>query len=232
MKVFPVVHIRQPELAIKQAQLALELGADGVYLIDHSADTVALFDTFNGVSQDNPKAYIGVNLLGFRPLAACNIIEKEFQNGKLRRIPDGLWADNALDENSHGETKIYKQNTEDLRGMRYLGGVAFKYTPDFTDDPERAYQKVVQARDRVDIVITSGEKTGIAPSVAKIKSMKQAVGATGTLAVASGISLENLGEYAGIVDEVLVASSVETIPYSGIFHKAGLQAFITKAHDI
>lgn len=232
MKVFPVVHIKQPEVAIGQAHLALELGADGVYLIDHSADTVALFYTFNGVSQDNPKAYVGVNLLGFRPVAACAVIEEAFQNEKLRRIPDGLWADDALDENRRGETKMYKQNTDDLKGMRYLGGVAFKYTPEFTDDPDQAYREVIQLRGRVDVVITSGEKTGVAPSVAKIRSMKQAVGESGTLAVASGISLENLGDYAGIIDEVLVASSVETAPYSGTFNETVLQAFITKAHDV
>lgn len=35
MRVYPVVHINTPEVAVEQATLAIELGADGVYLIDH-----------------------------------------------------------------------------------------------------------------------------------------------------------------------------------------------------
>jgi phosphoribosylanthranilate isomerase len=54
----------------------------------------------------------------------------------------------------------------------------------------------------------------------------------GTLAVASGLSIENIDDYAGLIDEVLVASSVETKPYSGVFDTAKLKQFIDKAHSL
>jgi len=232
MKVFPVVHINEPSRAIEQSRLALELGADGVYLIDHSSRIETLFDTFNGVVQDNPKAFVGVNLLGLRPLLACQVIERSFLNGDLSRVPDSLWADNAFVENIRGETKKYKEDKAELRNMRYLGGIAFKYTPQFTDDPKLAYEEVIREKDRVDTVITSGEGTGLAPSLAKIKSMKQAVGEGGLLAVASGISIHNIVSYRGLIDEVLLASSVETEPYSGVFNLDKLAAFVTKIRTL
>ncbi len=35
--VFPVVHINDRDIAVEQADLALKLGVDGVYLINHGA---------------------------------------------------------------------------------------------------------------------------------------------------------------------------------------------------
>ena len=60
--------------------------------------------------------------------------------------------------------------------------------------------------------------------------MKHAV--SRDLAVASGISIENIADYQGIVDEVLVSSSVETAPYSGVFDPFRLHAFIRAAHEL
>ncbi len=50
--------------------------------------------------------------------------------------------------------------------------------------------------------------------------------------MASGIGLGNIDDYAGIVDQVLVASSVEPEPYSGIFDATKLAEFIAIANDI
>lgn len=115
--------------------------------------------------------------------------------------------------------------------MRILGGVAFKYTRTFTNNPELAAQEVRTLYGATDVVTTSEEGTGTAPPVAKIQKMKIA-SADKPLAVASGIKLENIGDYENIVDEVLVASSVETSPYSGIFDRDKLKAFIRKAHNL
>jgi predicted TIM-barrel enzyme len=231
MRVYPVVHINNHESAVDQAELALELGADGVYLIDHKAvDDQLLFDVFNDLDAAKPNSYIGMNLLGLSPLNAMKSIEHAIQSGDLSRTPNGLWADDATRESQPGEVMAYKNSHDALHQMRYLGGVAFKYTATFTEDPRLASEQVALLRDRVDVVTTSGMGTGKPPTRAKMAAMKTTVG--DTLAVASGISYENIRDYAGLVDETLVASSVETAPYSGIFDRSKLEAFIAAAHDL
>lgn len=233
MRVYPVVHINNSIEAVNEASHALELGADGVYLIDHSCDVDKVVDTFNQLSSVKSDAFIGVNLLGMGPLAACVAIKDLCDDRNLNRIPDGLWVDDALTEVEAGETLAYKKRIGGMNGMRYLGGISFKYTATFTEDPGLAYQLTIDALERVDTVTTSGAGTGTPPTVEKISAMKHAAGDAGKmLAVASGVSLENIANYKGIIDEVLVASSVETAPYSGVFDTDKLQTFIKVAHNL
>ena len=59
----------------------------------------------------------------------------------------------------------------------------------------------------VDVVTTSGEGTGLAPDISKIRGMKTAI-SRHPLAVASGITPENVEEYLPYVDCFLVATGV------------------------
>lgn len=115
-----------------------------------------------------------------------------------------------------------------LAQSRILGGIAFKCTSTFTDDAEIARRETTALRGAVDVVTTSGSGTGSPPSVDKIRSMKTA--ALKPLAVASGLSPVNVVEYEGLIEEVLVASSIETSPYSGVFDRTLLSRMITECH--
>jgi predicted TIM-barrel enzyme len=81
--------------------------------------------------------------------------------------------------------------------------VAFKY--------QREVEDVVQASrtavDYMDVVTTSGPGTGFAASLDKIRTMKQAIGAF-PLAIASGITPENVTDYLPISDCFLVATGI------------------------
>ena len=59
----------------------------------------------------------------------------------------------------------------------------------------------------MDVVTTSGERTGKPPEVTKISDMKNAIGNT-PLGIASGISIDNISDYIPIADCFLVASSM------------------------
>lgn len=231
MKVYPVVHINSPEVAVEQAELAYDLGADGVFLIDHRPEETPqkTYKVFNALNAADPARYVGVNLLGYTAQQAADELQFALQVQELDRAPDALWNDDVLSEiNPRSFLENLKQRKA-LSNMQYLGGIAFKYTPEYTDDPVMAAIYVKELESSVDVVTTSGAGTGSAPPVAKIAAMKEA--ASKPLAVASGISLENIADYKGIVDQVLVASSVETSPYSGVFDKDKLEAFIAAAHS-
>ncbi len=237
MKVFPVVHINSPEIAVQQTHVAFDHGADGVYLIGHGLSPETVLNTYAQARAEYPTEYIGVNLLG---LNAIRAVEKtaEFANKSGIVAPSGLWTDDARTPEGVPATRAMEiKDTHDaLARMRLLGGVAFKYRPTFTENPEQAAEEVRDLIDAVDVVTTSGAGTGTPPTFAKIAAMKAAAGSK-PLAVASGISLDNMKDYVNkdgspLIDEILVASSVETAPSSGLFDQATLQAFIKQARNL
>jgi len=57
----------------------------------------------------------------------------------------------------------------------------------------------------MDVVCTSGQKTGSAPDINKIRAFREACGDT-CLAVASGITPDNISQYSNMVDIILVAT--------------------------
>lgn len=230
MKVFPVVHVNSPEVAAEQADLAFQLGADGVYLIDHNANIGNLFTAFNKVKNQHRAGFVGLNALGAGGIiSGLNLLDDAFKKGELEYIPDGLWVDRAnLDPEYLDSLSKLRTDHPELGRVKILGGVAFKYTPEYTDEPEAAAAQAKKAGSYIDVITTSGEGTGSPPSVEKIKAMKEST--AGQIAIASGVDAGNIASYAPFTDEVLVASSLETYSYSGIFDPVKLKELIDAAH--
>lgn len=233
-KLYPVVHINSPDIAIEQASLALEAGADGVFLIDHKAtSTQATNEVFNQLHEDHPNAFLGVNFLGFTAVESVIITAQNVRRNWLSRTPDALWVDNLSLASTDGPSDGARYLIDKLpllHSMELFGGVAFKYTDSYTDDPRRAAFETTRSLPCLDVVTTSGPGTGEPPSVAKIAAMKEA--AVGhDLAIASGVDITNIDKYAGLADRYLAASSVETARYSGIFHPVALTELIAAAHE-
>lgn len=234
IEVFPVVHINNPRQATEQATVAFEAGADGVYLIDHqNATPETLMTTFNSVAIEHPDRFIGVNFLQFRsPVKAFGYLQGCLADRDITRYPDGLWVDDA-DYPQQGKEIVREMRTNDheLRRISYLGGVAFKYTLSYTDNPEEAAAEATRLKDYVDVVTTSGRGTGHAPNPEKIARMKEAIEPHQKLAVASGISAENIADYEQSFDQLLVSTSLETRPSSGIFVPERVAELIQLAHQ-
>jgi predicted TIM-barrel enzyme len=126
---------------------------------------------------------------------------------------------------------MFRNETQSVRSVGLMGGVAFKYTLESTDNPERAYAEAAELKNRVDIMVTSGPETGMPPSVPKVARMREAIGEQ-PLVIASGISIENIDKFGPYVDSVLVSTSIETTPQSGIFDDSAMQALIERAHAL
>lgn len=76
----------------------------------------------------------------------------------------------------------------------------------------------------MDVVTTSGPATGQAADIAKIKTMRASLGKT-PLAIASGISPENISLYLGVADCFLVATSL-LIPNTNEFDPYRLESLV------
>jgi predicted TIM-barrel enzyme len=86
----------------------------------------------------------------------------------------------------------------------YFGGVAFKYQRK-VEDLETAARI---ARAYMDVVTTSGPATGEAADIEKIRRMRDGLGPSEALAIASGLTVDNVSEYLPYADVLMVATGV------------------------
>lgn len=192
-----VVHVEGDAQAFRNARLAAQEGADGIFLINHSISPSTLVGVYQAVRERLPGLWVGLNCLSLGRLAV------EF----IPKNTAGLWVDNA-GINEEGALTTGAEAFSALRkkcGWRgiYFGGVAFKYQGSVTDVAKVARLAVPF----VDVITTSGTGTGVAANLTKIRVMKEAVG-NHPLAIASGITPENVGEYMPYADCFLVATGI------------------------
>lgn len=201
--VLPVVHITDKEQAIKNAGIAKEAGSDGIFLISMQGRSHDYLRFIHGIVQEKfPGFWIGVNYLDLR----YDPIEV-FAN--LKPNISGAWLDDArireMGEDQSEASQIAQARKSSGWDGLYFGGVAFKYQERIPESELREIANV--ATKYMDVVTTSGDGTGFAPDVSKIELMKDGVGEH-PLAIASGISPDNVYKYLDIADAFLVATSL------------------------
>lgn len=205
-KIFPksallvVIHVLYPSQVLKNVTIAINEGASGVFLIDHYGVPGRLSLIFDHVREHHDSIWIGLNYLGITPTDAIH---------KIPINASGLWTDDAgvtdcggLDYSIAASNWDLRQKRDDWSGL-YFGGVSFKY-----QKPIRDHRIVAQIScDYMDVITTSGDATGHPPKVEKIIEMRNAV-SDFPLAIASGISADNIGQFLGIADCFLVSTSI------------------------
>ncbi|MGD2153244.1 MAG: BtpA/SgcQ family protein [Gemmatimonadales bacterium] len=196
--VLPVVHVESEHQARRNTDLARRAGADGVFLINHFSDGEDLLAIHRKVSEDHPDWWIGVNCLDLDPPEVFQAVNDRVS---------GIWVDHAgiderEDEQPLADEAAAARERSGWVGL-YFGGVAFKYQRP-VEDLTRAARLAVRY---MDVVTTSGPGTGIAAAREKIAAMKQAVGGF-PLAIASGITPENVSDYLDVADCFLVATGI------------------------
>ena len=121
----------------------------------------------------------------------------------------GIWADNAginEYETNQPAAEQFRQACQDhgWHGL-YFGGVAFKYQRE-VKELEQAGR--IAAR-YIDVVTTSGPGTGKSAPRAKIAALKHGLGES-PLAIASGITPENVTDYLDLATCFLVATGISS----------------------
>lgn len=199
--ILAVIHVIDKNQALQNTHLAFEAGCDGIFLINHDTASVPYFKLLliqREIHANFPDKWIGINCLDLQPAEAIGLVSGEVS---------GIWTDNALID----ERLDVQKEAEDILQSRiengwfglYFGGVAFKYQRPVID-----LEKVtLLAKKYVDVVTTSGPATGKSADIEKIKAMKSALG-NYPLAIASGITPENVTDYLPFTDCFLVATGI------------------------
>lgn len=193
MQVLPVIHHIDRVTSIGQVQLARGAGADGVFLIAHDGNDVEMMHAAWEAKQIFPDFAIGANLLSMSFLEAVEIVA----DAGL----DMLWAD-RMGVSSLGVTKEAYELPRRFPRLSFFASVAFKYQP-MESDPAGAARMAAYANL---IPTTSGPATGVAPELPRVAAMSAA--ASGCLAVASGVNLDNVASFRPYVSHVLVANGI------------------------
>lgn len=204
----PVIHYLGHGLAMQSIDASVRAGADGVLLINQGTfegdEGLALEKLRDEAKRAHPGLWVGVNMLGTAP---------EAWDGY-----DGTWADNAYPRGAD-ERPAYLDAMERWReaenrpGYLYLGGVAFKYQTRVPMD--EITPLAMKASQDMDVIVTSGDRTGSPPTPQKIRAMRKgadfmaSLGSMTPIGIASGISADNVRDYLADAQVFIVASSIE-----------------------
>ncbi len=184
-----VIHVSSDAQAVEQANIAFDNGAGGIFLIDHDRYASDLIETYERVRGEicYENKWVGVNFLDQHPWMA-------FQLASTMVGLDAVWSDGYQGL----EPGVGQKN----RCMTFVGS-AFKYQRHPLDVAEEAKR----VSELCDVVTTSGPGTGMAASIDKIRLMKGALGEK-PLALASGVTVDNVGLFLPYVDCFLVATGI------------------------
>lgn len=215
MNVYPVIDHIDATTTLDQASLAFEAGADGVFLISHNNADNEIIELAKQVKINHKTKKIGLNLLNTDILLAAQIV--------LDSGIDMLWGDRCgvssigLNDTGIRLSQFAKMNPE----IQVFASVAFKYQ-ETEPNPELAALIALSANF---MPTTSGAATGKAPDTLKIKTMSFST--SGVLAIASGMTVDNIKQFSPFVSDILVATGVSTDEYHFDFEL--LSCFISLA---
>ncbi len=198
-KLLPVIHCQTWNQTRENIRRANEAGADGAFLINHKIPHQFLSILAERAVKEFPGFPIGLNYLDLDPILA------------LAAMPDGitaLWTDEPYLTEKPGFPQGQAQMFLDYREARmssvcYYGSVAFKYKPPVVD---LRLMTMIAAK-YMEVVTTSGDATGVAAPISKVRAMKEVLG-NKSLALASGVDSENVRDYLPYVDDFLVATGI------------------------
>ena len=206
--VLAVIHVLDNSQAERNVQIAIAEGAAGVFLINHDFPYSQFLPIITHVRGRFPSVFLGVNFLAVTGLEDFGVL------GGLQREGvqvDAYWADDAcIDELASHQGQVQAlaiaaaREASGWNGL-YLGGTCFKKQREV--QPAHYASAARLATGFMDAVCTSGVATGHAADSGKIATFRQAIGDT-PLALASGITPENVAQYAADVDCFMVATGV------------------------
>lgn len=195
LKILPVIHHVNSELSMSNAAIAFAAGSDGVFVISMDGNDAPLCDAARQIKEKWPDKFVGVNHLTMAPADSMRL--------NLAARLDGTWSDYAMIRG-----KTFDERAAAVRDCRpqehqFFASVAFKYQAKEQAPAEAA----LCALSLGFIPTTSGSATGKAARIEKLQEIRNGIG-DGSLAIASGITPENIETFAPFLTHILVATGV------------------------
>lgn len=203
IEVWPVIHlptfITNPSDVIANVLIAARCSCAGVFLICHGGNNEAVDSMAKTIRESFPTLplKLGANYLGHTtPFALVRSQDHGF---------DATWSDNH-DFQGGTCTLPYDHISRAVRNdsHRLFAGVAFKGQP-YEFNAGKAARAAIEWGA---IPTTSGMATGRAARPQKLAHMRAEIPCNAPLALASGVTPDNVGSYVEHVTHILVASGV------------------------
>lgn len=210
-KVLAVIHSR-PKDALENAKTAMLCGCDGIFFISHGdMRPVELLYLSDSDEFGNPQ---GINFLGFSVIDAMDMA------GTRASM---LWSDYTPVGAERDVLEIARPNMA-FNGL-FFGGVAFKYQP----QPSDLRHAAEDVRGFVDVLTTSGDATGHAPQIEKLAILAEGFG--DKVAVASGVTPDNVAPMLPYVSHILVSTGISSDFYTIDSEKCKKLVDVVKSHS-
>lgn len=204
-EIIPVIHVVNINQVITNVKTCLDCGLNKVFLINHVTNSNHLIECYNDIRKLYPNLWIGLNFLDLD-------ITKSIQ---LDINCNALWCDQGI---SFEQKELRK-----FKG-KLFSGLAFKYQP----QPKDIIEATITSMNTCDVPTTSGSGTGKETSLEKVKQIRSIL-VDYPMAIASGVNENNILNYKGIVNCILVASSITS--KSEIIDKDKLMSLINKLNE-
>jgi len=204
--ILPVIHALSYQQTAYNVGVAMRVGAQGVFLINHDFEFEEMIPIIREIRIRFQWLWLGVSFPGVTGKDAFPILgDLEKQGLHI----DAYWAANArIDETSDKQTQAdeIKQLRDNCgwSGM-YFGGTAFKMQREV--DAKDYKKSASLACQYMDVVTTSGVATKEAADFGKIQAFRDACN-DHPLAVAAGITPDNVAHYAPLLDAILVDDGI------------------------
>ena len=183
-ELIPVIHMINENQVLTNVETCLSCGIEKVFIINHQTTSEELIKCAKRVKDTYPTLWVGINMLD-KYVEDAILYEFEF---------DGLWCDQSI--------KLEDYKYRKFKGMLFTG-LAFKYQPQPKDIELACKESILTS----DVSTTSGPGTGKAADINKILELRNHL-VEHPMAIASGVSVDNIENYKGVVDYLLVASSI------------------------
>lgn len=185
-ELIPVIHMVNDEQVFANIDTCMGCGVNKVFIINHNVSSDDLFRCLSKVRVSYPSLWLGVNVLG------VNIFERVCYS--FEGI-DAAWFDETLSRDDYFALNKKK--------LLVFGGLAFKYQPQTLSLEEAS----IFTKKYTDVATTSGTGTGKPANINKIKDIRKYIDEH-PMAIASGVSVDNVSEYKGLANYLLVATSI------------------------
>lgn len=201
-ELIPVIHMVNQNQVITNVKTCVNAGIQKVFIINHQTTSSELIQCAQTVKNLYPNLWVGLNMLDIQAKDAI-LYEFDF---------DGLWCDQSIKPEDYKSRKF--------KGMVF-SGLAFKYQPQPKDLKIACEESTLTS----DVSTTSGPGTGKSADISKILQIREYLG-NHPMAIASGVNSDNISLYKGVVDYLLVASSITS--KGEIIYKDKLEELLDK----